>query len=186
MIITAKQQSFFSGYSMKFYYKSQKRIVKVWCFILCLIIVCGNLSAKRNDFVKIVDGDSLEIGKRRIRLIGIDAPEYGQYCFDNNKNKYNCGADAFSYLAKKIKTANYDVRCDVVKNDRYGRELAECFVLGENLNLEMLREGWAVTYRADDEMYFNAENSAKDAQKGLWRGKFMRPEYYRKLHKYKK
>lgn len=46
------------------------------------------LSAARNEKIVsspaapaiAVDGDSLEIGSRRIRLMGIDAPEYDQFC----------------------------------------------------------------------------------------------------------
>ena len=32
--------------------------------------------------VKVIDGDSIFIGKREIRLSGIDAPEYKQSCYN--------------------------------------------------------------------------------------------------------
>ena len=50
-------------------------------------------SEAANAKVKVVDGDSFFLDGREIRLFGIDAPEYGQYCFDryNNKPPMNCG-----------------------------------------------------------------------------------------------
>ena len=47
----------------------------------------------------------------------------------------------------------------------------------------MVRAGWAVTYRTDNKAYLAAEKEAKKLEKGLWQGKFMRPEYYRRLHR---
>ena len=111
---------------MDFYCKSKSRIVKLLNLILLLIVVvCGVSQARENGCVKIIDGDSLEIGTRRIRLLGIDAPEYNQNCFDENKKKYNCGDSAVSYLTREIKKANYDIECKSIKKDRYERELAE-------------------------------------------------------------
>ena len=62
---------------MDFYYKCKRRIVKTLNFVLVLIIaVSGHLLASNGYDVKVIDGDSLEIGNRRIRLLDIDAPEY--------------------------------------------------------------------------------------------------------------
>lgn len=41
---------------------------------------------------RVVDGDTLELGKERIRLFGIDAPESKQLCKNNRGNDYACGA----------------------------------------------------------------------------------------------
>ena len=50
-----------------------------------------------------VDGDTLEIGDRRIRLHGIDAPEAKQTCLANGK-RWRCGTNATSALAQMIGT----------------------------------------------------------------------------------
>lgn len=68
------------------------------------------LSAARNEKIVsspaapaiAVDGDSLEIGSRRIRLMGIDAPEYDQFCKKNNGELYPCGQLAADYLKTLI------------------------------------------------------------------------------------
>ena len=38
--------------------------------------------------IKIIDGDTIIFNEKKIRLLGIDAPETNQYCFDKNKIKY--------------------------------------------------------------------------------------------------
>lgn len=72
------------------------------------------LSAARNEKIVsspaapaiAVDGDSLEIGSRRIRLMGIDAPEYDQFCKKNNGELYPCGQLAADYLKTLIAEKN--------------------------------------------------------------------------------
>ena len=35
--------------------------------------------------IKIIDGDTIIFNEKKIRLLGIDAPETNQYCFDKKK-----------------------------------------------------------------------------------------------------
>lgn len=178
---SGKQQSFFLGYSMNFCSFLQNRIVKGGLFFVLTVIAAVLASA--SGAVKVVDGDSLEIGSRRIRLLEIDAPEYRQYCFDVRRNKYDCGKEARRYLEKMVRQAGGRVDCQTVKKDIYKRDLAECFAGGKNLNLEMIKAGWAVTYRTEKTEYQKAEKKARRLKKGIWQGKFLRPEYYRRLNK---
>jgi len=56
----------------------------------------------------------------------------------------------------------------------YNRVLAEIFVGTTNVNLEMVRSGLAEVYRGkrpngfDDNLYFQAEKTAKYSLKGMW------------------
>ena len=59
----------------------------------------GNTIAGR---ATVVDGDFIEIHRRRIRLDGIDAPETAQLCTDNAGKKYRCGAQASEALASHL------------------------------------------------------------------------------------
>ena len=78
------------------------------------------LSAARNEKIVsspaapaiAVDGDSLEIGSRRIRLMGIDAPEYDQFCKKNNGELYPCGQLAADYLKTLIAGKNITLYID--------------------------------------------------------------------------
>ena len=151
---------------------------------LIIAVLIAELTAETlaSTEVKVVDGDSLEIGTRRIRLIGIDAPELFQECFDENGKSYFCGEDAKDYLKKMIDegiSQGFKVKCDVKDVDRYKRDLSVCHIENLNLNIEMLKAGYAMAYR--NEAYQKIEKREKKAKKGIWRGKFMRPELYRAL-----
>lgn len=127
--------------------------------------------------VKVVDGDSLEIGTRRIRLMGIDAPEYDQYCKDKTGKKYPCGKDSLAYL-KKL-TTNKEIRCTVHQKDKYKRDLCTCYADHTNINAEMIRSGRAIVYL---ESNYNAEQAeAKQHKNGIWSGRFMHPRLFRRL-----
>jgi micrococcal nuclease len=59
--------------------------------------------------------------------------------------------------------------------DRYGRTVAELFMGQENINLRMVQEGSAWTYRrylkaCNSSLYIEAEASAKEKGRGLWDG----------------
>ena len=155
---------------------------KILCLIIALLL--SELTAKTvaSSNVKVVDGDSLEINTRRIRLLGIDAPELFQECFDKKGQTYMCGQEAKDYLQKLIETEQNKgekLKCRAEAVDRYKRDLSICKIGKINLNLEMIKNGLAVAYKED--MFQAAQNKAKKAQKGIWQGKFMRPELYRTL-----
>lgn len=78
---------------------------------------------------RIVDGDAVEIGKVKIRLSGIDAPETDQICLDTKGEKWACGIAARDEL---IRHSNGQIwKCTTTGTDRCGRSLANCFIEGE-------------------------------------------------------
>lgn len=130
---------------------------------------------------KIVDGDSLERGAERIRILNIDAPEYTQRCYDANNWKYMCGIKATEHLKTLMSGA---VRCERNGEDRYGRSLAVCYRAdGTDIGRQMVRNGWAVAY---GDAYRRDEEYARQYRKGIWQGKFMRPELFRAMRKSRK
>ena len=131
--------------------------------------------------VKVVDGDSLEMGERRIRINGIDAPEYNQPCWDKDNVQYDCGAEATAFMKSLV--AKGEVRCEFVHRDIYKRELSVCYVGDLEINREMVRQGWAVSYDFGGPGYPEEEKEAKAAKRGIWQGRFMKPELWRRLMK---
>ena len=51
-----------------------------------------------------------------------------------------------------------------------------------NLNQWLVRNGHAIAYRRYSKKYVTDEDFAKDNELGLWKGKFMNPEKWRKLN----
>jgi endonuclease YncB( thermonuclease family) len=74
--------------------------------------------------------------------------------------------------------------------DRYGRTLGVVYVEGKNVNLEMIRTGFAEVYRGrpakgfDNVPYQEAEDAAKRAGIGVWSlgDKYISPKEWRKIH----
>ena len=71
------------------------------------------------------------------------------------------------------------------KDSKYILTAKVNYINDKNLNLAILSAGWAVTYRTDDKEYLGAERTAQKQKIGVWQGKFMRPEYYRRLQREK-
>ena len=92
----------------------------------------------------VIDGDTIAVGSRYVRLHGIDAPETDQVCLDARGERWTCGIAAREHLYSHI--AGRAVTCTPHGEDRYGRTLATCSTGGENLNAWMVREGWALAY----------------------------------------
>ena len=140
---------------------------------------------------KIIDGDTVHVNKKKIRLEGIDAPEIKQQCnkpflqistligFQFSKS-YSCGVTSKKKLIDKID--NSKIRCISSSKDKYKRYLATCYKEKINLNKWMVRNGYAVAYKRFSKDYVRDEEFAKENKIGLWEGSFTMPEKWRKLN----
>ena len=126
---------------------------------------------------KVTDGDTIRIGKTRIRLHGIDAPEQRQTC-TAHAQAWNCGEAATDALRDAI--AGRVVTCTKRDTDRYGRVVAVCRAAGVDLNTWMVRQGWAVAYRRYSRDYVADEDMARTGRRGMWRGEFVMPWAWRR------
>jgi endonuclease YncB( thermonuclease family) len=141
--------------------------------------VQGDDGQEISGLVRIGDGDSLDIGRTRIRLHGIDAVELAQHCKDAAGVDYACGEDAKRALEDLVRGKT--VRCDERHGvDQYGRIAAVCTADGINLNAAMVDSGFAIAYRQHSLAYVPNEERAKAAKKGLWAGSFETPSDYRR------
>lgn len=129
--------------------------------------------------VRIGDGDSIDIGRTRIRLHGIDAVELAQRCKDAAGGDYACGEEAQKMLEALV--LNKAVRCGEQHGvDQYGRIAAVCTADGLDLNAAMVDSGFAVAYRQHSLAYVPNEDRAKAAKKGAWAGSFEMPWDWRR------
>jgi endonuclease YncB( thermonuclease family) len=122
---------------------------------------------------KVLDGDSLELNGERIRLEGIDAPEFDQMCKTGGK-AVACGQEARRRLRELAGSSR--LNCKGWQRDKYERLLAVCEAGGKQINREMVRSGWAIAYGA----YATEEAEARRTRLGLWAGDFERPQDFRR------
>ncbi len=162
------------------------------CFVASLGIILfhgGSTDLRGTFFIKpstaapllfgqasVIDGDTLEVQGKRIRLHGIDAPESRQTCLVNAE-RYPCGQRAALALAAKIGQQN--VLCDEIARDRYRRIVAVCRLDDLDLNGWMVSQGWAVAYKRYSRDYLINEKAAAAQKVGIWRGQFVVPWEWR-------
>lgn len=118
------------------------------------------------------DGDSLTLGAERIRLRGIDAPEFNQTCTRGGQT-YPCGREAKNALQQLLGSGK--LACEGWERDKFDRLLAVCRAGEIDLNRRQVETGWAISYGD----YFDAEKQARAARRGVWAGEFERPRDWR-------
>ena len=106
------------------------------------------------------DGDTVTLDSNiRVRLHGIDAPEYNQAQGLQSKN----------YLKKLI--AGKRVLIVPTDTDKYGRLVAKIYFGKIYVNRAIVLEGlawWYKRYAPDDKDLSDAELDARRAKKGIW------------------
>ena len=158
------------------------RIVDALAALVLLVLLVGGAAVLRDRRepifgpVRIVDGDTLAESGRRLRLVGMDAPELAQTCLSADGTSYPCGRVARDALAALIGTGS--LACSVSGHDRYGRDLVRCEVGGIDLGREMVLRGLAVSYGA----YGAEQRQAEAARRGIWAGSFVEPALWRHEH----
>lgn len=128
----------------------------------------------------VIDGDTLEIHGRRVRLHGIDAPESDQTCRAQGR-EMRCGREAALALADKV--GRRSVTCDGEGYDRYDRLIAVCRLRGQDLNAWMVTQGWALAYRYYSSDYVREEERAAERKRGLWQSEFVAPWEWRQAER---
>ena len=109
---------------------------------ILILFLCFPLFADtvHGKIVKISDGDTVHLllnnhTKEKIRLAGIDAPE----------RKQPHGNKAKKYLSNLV--GNKPVTVSFSKRDRYGRIVGKIEYKGLDINLEMIKAGYAWWYK---------------------------------------
>ena len=97
--------------------------------------VCG---AERGSAACVIDGDTLAIGRRRVRLTGYDAPELAGACPAESA----LARQARSELARWLNAGPYEMLdATDAPRDRYGRELLAARRGGRELADHMIAKG---------------------------------------------
>ena len=150
--------------------------MKKLTFIVAIFVLFNAIILRADEKIKVIDGDTIHIGKLKYRFSGIDAPEMKQLCNKDGKEVL-CGVLAKNALIEKIN--NSPVTCKIEEVDRYKRLVAECFVREESLSKFLVKNGYAVAYRRYSMKFVEDENYAKEHKLGLWSMTFEYPWDYR-------
>tara|TARA_B100001123_G_C14696429_1_gene783423 strand:+ start:108 stop:623 length:516 start_codon:yes stop_codon:yes gene_type:complete len=159
---------------------------------LLILFILPNLSYSNEETIlgkaRVIDGDTIEINKKKIRLFGIDAPEKKQMCkkiymsffIFNLKKDYECGEKSTLALLNKLKDKK--IKCIVEKKkDKYKRNIGICYVKNQDINKWLVRNGYAVAYKKYSKKYVSDEQYAKENELGIWVGTFTNPEKWRRI-----
>ena len=145
----------------------------VYVFLLFMSI----LFADPIKIIKIYDGDTItaltsQKEKIKIRLYGIDAPEL----------KQPFGKASKRHLIDLI--SNKSLNINEKGKDKYGRTLAILYNGDQDINAQMVIDGYAWAYDKFSKDYVAFQKNAQSLKKGLWIDNYVvRPSDFRKLKK---
>jgi endonuclease YncB( thermonuclease family) len=130
-----------------------------------------------------VDGNTIQIGSDKIRLLGAYAPLLDQNGTDAIARNYPAGLYARDVLASII--ADQPLGCRVVpqnasEQDKLGRFFGICASgIAADVSGEMIKRGWSMIDRSGDTQvystYVDLESAAKLISKGIWQGPLEKP-----------
>ena len=127
---------------------------------MAILVIASPLFALSGKVVSIHDGDTITIlqGKQQIkvRLFGIDAPE--------SEQPY--GKKSKQFLANLI--AGEVVEVEPKGKDRYKRTLGIIHHKGQDINAQMVLNGYAWAYVKYSRIYVDQEKTAREKKLGLW------------------
>jgi len=130
---------------------------KILTLILLLPLSLFAFSAK---VIKISDGDTIVVlsdtEQTKVRLYGIDAPE----------KKQDYGQKSKQFLASLI--AGQVVEVEPKGKDRYKRTLGIIHYKGQDINAQMVLNGYAWAYVKYSRIYVDHERLARKNKLGLW------------------
>lgn len=165
---------------------------KLLLIIPCILLLSGcnndkNLDDKNkplyttniveNDLyqvLSVIDGDTIKVKigneKKTIRVLGIDTPEKKgglreEECFGNEASEYTKNLLKNQKVTlKKSKTGN--------QKDKYGRLLRYIYFDNKDLGEDLIKNGYAESYKKFPHdklnLYNGIEKEAKTLKKGMW------------------
>lgn len=157
----------------KFLQKSIAIIFITIIFMLDLPTVSAQVYTAKVQ--KVVDGDTVRLnhpilGSRNVRLLSIDTPE-------TNFQGRNQGSHAYAatnYLSQLLPVGTtIKIELGTEPKDQFGRLLAHIYKSDLDINKEMIRKGYAVTYFIYPNLshfgeYQNVLVQAKNQKQGIW------------------
>lgn len=147
---------------------------------LAMAVIVGAITARAETYAGhpvVIDGDTIKIGRYKIRLHGIDAPEINQPCY-SDAGLIPCGQISKAKLVEFI-DQNL-VFCRIQGRGKYGRFIGKCFIGEHDLQAAMVQAGWAVAYLQYSHDYKSDQTRAWLNNAGMWAYRFDFPDQWRR------
>ena len=166
---------------------SRKRILFFVTLAILFLALPGYSHGGQFKVIRIEDGDTLVVQGHdifvKVKLIAVDAPETSRKKGDPGQPFSKEAKDHLAFI-----TLNKTVEVKGYRLDWYNWVLAEVFLNGDSINLEMVKAGLAEIseYRLPEDFniisYFKAQGNAKTANLGMWiqGSKYISPSDWRK------
>lgn len=134
--------------------------------------VDANFDTVPHTVARVIDGDTIEVEKVKVRLLGINAPERGECYFEESKR----------VLETLVEGKQVSLQKDITAKDRHGRLLRYVTLPNSNpaadnifINTELVERGFAFAEAISPDtkyrdLFATAERKAKAAGEGLWGG----------------
>lgn len=163
---------------------------KFWTLVFSMVVLCSAATGDRasaqehpteiRGMAEVINADIITIGRQRVILWGIDAPERSQTCQLNGK-RWGCYDVAFRQL--QLLAGRGEVVCYLYGDpDPFGRRFGVCESGGTDLNAEMVSLGLALAYEEETDAYLPQMAEAITAGVGLWQigARFEEPWAFRR------
>lgn len=134
-------------------------------FIFIYSIADNYLPAEKEKTVvtNVIDGDTIVIsGGERVRLLGIDTPEKGEFFYKEAKVR----------MEQLVESKEVFLEKEGDNKDKYDRLLRYIFLNDTNVNLLLVEEGYAICYFYGESKYQDScrqlEDNAMQNKIGRW------------------
>ena len=145
-------------------------------FLICVLVLLTGPWAGAADWIRVRwvdDGDTIVLADgRRVRYLGIDAPEIANPSYD--KKAEPLGYEALGFNRRLVHRKRVRLELDAQPRDAYDRVLAYVFLPGKQMvNSLMLVNGYAFVLphhpnnRYESEL-LAAQRTAMQARRGIW------------------
>lgn len=113
---------------------------------------------------RVVDGDTIVLeDEERVRLLGIDTPERGQFLFE----------ESTAFLRERVEGKRVRLVSDQTDRDKYDRLLRHVYIGDKHVNLLLVREGYASVLVIEPDIahtsaFLQEEQMARERGLGIW------------------
>jgi micrococcal nuclease len=109
---------------------------------------------------RVIDGDTIVVNNESVRMLGINTPERGEEYY----------TDAKKFLESLILNKTVSLKSSGEKYDLYNRRLAYVYLDNEEINLRLIKEGYASAYFPTEikiEEFYSAWEECLDQGKNI-------------------